>query len=156
MKQLFTTFLFLSLFSLIGFTQNIQGDGGLPKTFKQTLNTKDIDTWVFETPDISSLQAEDAINDPKGTAPWRFGYNNYTELNLSNSGTWMETPNGSKIWRIVLSCEEALTVNLTFTESFIPEGNELYVYNPEKDFILGSFNENHIYKGELGTEPGRA
>lgn len=152
MKQLFTTFLFLSLFSLIGFTQNIQGDGGLPKTFKQTLNTKDIDTWVFETPDISSLQAEDAINDPKGTAPWRFGYNNYTDLNLSNSGTWMETPNGSKIWRVVLSCEEALTVNLTFTESVIPEGNELYVYNPEKDFILGSFNENHIYKGELGTE----
>ncbi len=152
MKQLFTTFLFLSLFSIIGFTQNIQGDGGLPKTFKQTLNTKDIDTWVFETPDISSLQAEDAINDPKGTAPWRFGYNNYTDLNLNNAGTWIETPNGSKIWRIVLSCEEALTVNLTFTESFIPEGNELYVYNPEKDFILGSFNENHIYKGELGTE----
>ena len=26
------------------------------------------------------------------------------------------------------------------------------MYNPEKDFILGSFNENHIYKGELGTE----
>lgn len=152
MKQLFTTFLFLSLFSIIGFTQNIQGDGGLPKTFKQTLNTKDIDTWVFETPDISSLQAEDAINDPKGIAPWRFGYNNYTDLNLNNAGTWLETPNGSKIWRIVLSCEEALTVNLTFTESFIPEGNELYVYNPEKDFILGSFNENHIYKGELGTE----
>jgi len=152
MKQLFTTFLFLSLFSIIGFTQNIQGDGGLPKTFKQTLNTKDIDTWVFETPDISSLQAEDAINDPKGTAPWRFGYNNYTDLNLNNSGTWIETINGSKIWRVVLSCEDALTVNLTFTESFIPEGNELYVYNPEKDFILGSFNENHIYKGELGTE----
>ncbi len=152
MKQLFTTFLFLSLFSIIGFTQNIQGDGGLPKTFKQTLNTKDIDTWVFETPDISSLQAEDAINDPKGTAPWRFGYNNYTDLNLNNAGTWLETPNGSKIWRVVLSCEDALTVNLTFTESFIPEGNELYVYNPEKDFILGSFNENHIYKGELGTE----
>ena len=152
MKQLFTTFIFLSLFSIIGFTQNIQGDGGLPKTFKQTLNTKDIDTWVFETPDISSLQAEDAINDPKGTAPWRFGYNNYTDLNLNNAGTWLETPNGSKIWRLVLSCENALTVNLTFTESFIPEGNELYVYNPEKDFILGSFNENHIYKGELGTE----
>ena len=152
MKQLFTTFLFLSLFSIIGFTQNIQGDGGLPKTFKQTLNTKDIDTWIFETPDISSLQAEDAINDPKGTAPWRFGYNNYTDLNLNNSGTWIETINGSKIWRVVLSCEDALTVNLTFTESFIPEGNELYVYNPEKDFILGSFNENHIYKGELGTE----
>ena len=152
MKQFFTTFLFLTLTAFYGLTQNIQGDGGLPKTFKQTLNTKDLDTWVFETPDVSSLLAEDAINDPKGDSPWRFGHNNYTSLNLNNSGSWIETSNGSKIWRVVISCEEALTVNLTFSETLIPNGNELYVYNPEKDFILGSFNENHIYKGELGTE----
>ncbi|MDG1734437.1 MAG: T9SS type A sorting domain-containing protein [Crocinitomicaceae bacterium] len=152
MKQFFTTFLFLTLTAFYGLTQNIQGDGGLPKTFKQTLNTKDLDTWVFETPDVASLLAEDAINDPKGDAPWRFGHNNYTSLNLNNSGSWIETSNGSKIWRVVISCEEALTVNLTFSETLIPNGNELYVYNPEKDFILGSFNENHIYQGELGTE----
>jgi len=152
MKQFFTTFLFLTLAAFYGLTQNIQGDGGLPKTFKQTLNTKDLDTWVFETPDVASLLAEDAIIDPKGDSPWRFGHNNYTSLNLNNSGSWIETSNGSKIWRVVISCEEALTVNLTFSETLIPNGNELYVYNPEKDFILGSFNENHIYKGELGTE----
>ena len=152
MKQFFTTFLFLTLTAFYGLTQNIQGDGGLPKTFKQTLNTKDLDTWVFETPDVASLLAEDAIIDPKGDSPWRFGHNNYTSLNLNNSGSWIETSDGSKIWRVVISCEEALTVNLTFSETLIPNGNELYVYNPEKDFILGSFNENHIYKGELGTE----
>ena len=152
MKQFFTTFLFLTLTAFYGLTQNIQGDGGLPKTFKQTLNTKDLDTWVFETPDVASLLAEDAIIDPKGDSPWRFGHNNYTSLNLNNSGSWIEASNGSKIWRVVISCEEALTVNLTFSETLIPNGNELYVYNPEKDFILGSFNENHIYKGELGTE----
>lgn len=152
MKQLFTTLFLTCLVSGSFFAQIIQGDGGVPKTYKQTLNTKDLDTWVFDKPDITALQAEDAINDPKGEAPWRFGHNNYTELNLNNSGSWIETVNGSKIWRVVVSCEEALTVNLTFTETEIPEGNELYVYNLEKDFILGSFNQNHIYKGELGTE----
>ena len=152
MKQLFTTLFLTCLVSGSFFAQTIQGDGGVPKTYKQTLNTKDLDTWVFDKPDITALQAEDAINDPKGEAPWRFGHNNYTELNLNNSGSWIETVNGSKIWRVVVSCEEALTVNLTFTETEIPEGNELYVYNIEKDFILGSFNQNHIYKGELGTE----
>ena len=152
MKQLFTTLFLTTLVSFSSSAQTIQGDGGVPKTYKQTLNTKDLDTWVFDKPDITALQAEDAINDPKGDAPWRFGHNNYTELNLNNSGSWIETVNGSKIWRVVVSCEEALTVNLTFTETEIPEGNELYVYNIEKDFILGSFNQNHIYKGELGTE----
>lgn len=152
MKQFFTTLFLISCTSFFSFGQTIQGDGGFPKTYKSTLNTKDIDTWVFTKPDIAALQAEDAVNDLKGEAPWRFGHNNYTELNLENSGSWVETINGSKIWRIVLSCEEALTVNLSFTNTEIPEGNELYIYNPEKDFILGSFNQNHIYKGELGTE----
>ena len=117
MKQFFTTFLFLTLTAFYGLTQNIQGDGGLPKTFKQTLNTKDLDTWVFETPDVASLLAEDALIDPKGDSPWRFGHNNYTSLNLNNSGSWIEASNGSKIWRVVISCEEALTVNLTFSET---------------------------------------
>ena len=152
MKQLFTSLFLTTFIYLSSFAQTIQGAGGVPKTYKEILNTKDIDTWVFDKPNISALQAEDAINDPKGDAPWRFGYNNYTELNLNNSGSWVETVNGSMIWRVVVSCEEALTVNLTFSETEIPEGNELYVYNPEKDFILGSFNQNHIYKGELGTE----
>jgi lysyl endopeptidase len=43
-------------------------------------------------------------------------------------------------------------VNLTFTESQIPEGNELYVFNPTKDFILGKFTQKHLYEGTLGTE----
>lgn len=152
MKQLFALLFLICFVSNSFFAQPIQGDGGVPKTYKQTLNTKDLDTWVFDKPDITALQAEDAINDQKGEAPWRFGYNNYTELTLNNSGSWIETTNGSKIWRVVVSCEGALTVNLTFTETEIPEGNELYVYNPDKSFILGAFNQNHIYEGELGTE----
>ena len=151
MKKLSTTLLFSIVIATISFAQ-VQGDGGLPKTFKNTLNTKDIDSWLFEKPDITALQAEDEINDPKGNSPWRFGHNNYTSLNLNNSGTWMTTANGSQIWQLLLTCEEALTVNLSFTNTKIPEGNELYVYNPDKSFILGSFNENHIYQGELGTE----
>jgi hypothetical protein len=130
----------------------IQGDGGVPKTYKTINNYKTIDTWVFSTPDLVSLKQEDALYDDSGERPWRFGHNNYTELNLQNSGSWIELSNGDKIWQLVLTCEEALTVNLTFTNTSIPEGNELYVYNPDKSFILGSFNQNHVYNGDLGTE----
>ena len=91
MKQLFTTLFLTTLVSFSSSAQTIQGDGGVPKTYKQTLNTKDLDTWVFDKPDITALQAEDAINDPKGDAPWRFGHNNNTALNLNNSGSWIET-----------------------------------------------------------------
>jgi hypothetical protein len=129
-----------------------QGDGGRPKGYKAITDLKTIEHRTFASPDVESLRAEDLVNDKEATGPWRFGYNNATSLNLSNSGTWTNFANGDKIWRIVLTCEEALTVNLTFDNVTLPEGNELYVYNPEKDFILGKFTAYHLYEGQLGTE----
>ena len=146
------TLLILSCSLLFGAVHAQQGDGGLPRTAETTLKSLDIDKHAFATPNIAMLKSEDAINDVEKTGPWRFGYNNETDLNLTNSGTWTNLSNGGKIWQIALTCEDALTVNLTFENVNIPEGNELYVFNPEKDFILGKFTQNHTYDGQLGTE----
>jgi hypothetical protein len=129
-----------------------QGNGGVPKSFKYEQLYKNIDQRTFSTPNLESLRSEDAMTDHTGTAPWRFGFNNFTTLNLSNSGTWFDLQNGDRIWFLKLTCEQALTVNLTFTNSEIPEGNELFIFNEKRDFILGKFSQEHIYKGQLGTE----
>ncbi len=150
--KIINSILFFSLFFPFSIFAQVQGDGGVPKTFKKTSNYKTIDTWFFETPDLVALKQEDDQYDNSGDRPWRFGYNNYTELNLNNSGTWLDLKNGGRIWQLVLTCENALTVNLSFTNTEIPKGNELYVFNPEKSFILGAFKQKHIYNGELGTE----
>lgn len=142
---------FFSVISLSLFAQ-LQGAGGTPKGFKQFREYKNIDHRIFSQPDIEALRAEDAEVDGKGIAPWRFGYNHYTQLNLNNAGTWLNLPNGDKIWQLVLTCENALTINLTFSETEIPAGNELYVFNPEKNFILGKFTAEHLYQGKLGCE----
>jgi hypothetical protein len=146
-------FLFLCTFS---FSQ--QGDGGNPKSTDLTLNSADLQEYTFASPIISVLQAEDLVTDAAGTGPWRFGFNNETNLTMENSGSWITLPNGAKIWRVRVTCENALTVNLTFANVAIPEGNELYVYNPKKDFILGKFTAYHLYEGELGSEliPGNS
>ena len=141
---------FFLLLSLVIFSQ--QGDGGLPKTFKEVIDYNKIDKRVFDEPNIAALKIEDSLTDNSGTAPWRFGFNNQTNINISNSGTWTNLPNGDRIWQLVIVCKNALTVNLTFSQTFIPKGNELYVYNPSKDFILGKFTASHLYNGELGTE----
>lgn len=135
----------------------IQGKGGLPTSTKLVLNDKVIEQWIYTQPDIAALQAEDASTDDQGTAPWRFGYNNYTNLNTTNAGSWFDLPNGAHLWLLRVKCEQALTVNLTFENTNIPEGNQLFVYNPSKDFILGAFTQEHIYDGQLGTEliPGQ-
>jgi hypothetical protein len=137
-------------FAIVGFSQ--QGDGGKPHGGKLQAVSKSIDHRYFAQPDIEALRAEDLVNDDAGTGPWRFGFNNNTALNMNNSGTWFELPNGGIIWLLRLTCSGALTVNLTLDHVVLPEGNELYVYNPEKDFILGNFTSNHLYEGTLGTE----
>jgi hypothetical protein len=129
-----------------------QGDGGLPKTFKEVVDYNKIDKRVFDEPNITALKIEDSLTDNSGTAPWRFGFNNNTNINISNSGIWINLPNGDRIWQLVVVCKNALTINLTFSQTVIPTGNELYVYNPSKDFILGKFTASHLYNGELGTE----
>ena len=141
---------FFLLLSLVIFSQ--QGDGGFPKTFKEVIDYNKIDKRVFDEPNIAALKIEDSLTDNSGTAPWRFGFNNNTNINISNSGTWINLPNGDRIWQLVVVCKNALTINLTFSQTTIPSGNELYVYNPSKDFILGKFTASHLYNGELGTE----
>lgn len=150
MKKLILTLSFLAVYILM-FGQ--QGDGGTPKglTYFQQSGIE-IPIYSFEQPDIEKLRAEDEINDSLQTGPWRFGYNYTTSLDLFNSGTWSTTANGDKIWLMKITSEQARTINLTFSNTTIPEGNELYVYNPDKTFILGKFTDKHIYQGELGAE----
>ncbi len=129
-----------------------QGDGGTPKGIELKNSLTSIDARTFIEPNIEALRAEDAIIDPQGIAPWRFGFNNEVDLSMTNSGTWSNLPDGGLIWQLRLDCQNALTVNLTLDNVVIPEGNELFVYNEDKSFILGSFIDYHLYEGELGTE----
>ena len=151
-KTLFFIFIFSAFFN---FSQ--QGDGGIPKSSKVLSNFKSIDHQIFQTPNISQLKSEDAITDNTGVAPWRFGFNNYTNLNLYNSGSWVDLSNGDRIWLLKVTCKEALTINITFSNMDIPNGNELYIFNPSQSFILGKFTSNHLYDGQLGAEiiPGQ-
>ncbi|MFM7667514.1 MAG: hypothetical protein ACKO7D_04925, partial [Bacteroidota bacterium] len=118
MKQTFAVF--FSLFTVLAFSQK-QGNGGIPKSFKYEQLYKNIDHRAFSAPNLEALRGEDALIDHTGTAPWRFGFNNFTSLNLSNSGTWFDLENGDRIWFLKLTCDQALTVNLTFKNTEIPE-----------------------------------
>lgn len=150
MKKFILTLSFLAIYMLI-FGQ--QGDGGTPKGLTYFVKSGiEIANYSFDQPDIDKLKAEDRITDSLKTGPWRFGYNYSTSLDLYNSGTWSTMKNGDKIWIMEISSERAKTINLTFSNTSIPEGNELYVYNPDKSFVLGKFTNKHIYKGELGAE----
>lgn len=146
-----TLLTFCAFFYVFTVNSQVQGDGGTPKSYK-IQGTKSVPSIQFVEPDIAALKMEDAIVDADKSGPWRFGFNNETNITLENAGSWTTLPNGGKIWRVAMHCKNALTVNLTLENVVIPEGNELYVYNEDKSFILGKFTSYHLYEGNLGTE----
>ena len=101
--------MFMLPFALIS---QIQGDGSLPKTYKTNNNYKTIDTWVFSTPDLVALKQEDDLYDNSGDRPWRFGHNNYTELNLDNCGTWKDLANGDQVWQLSFNLRTSINCKL--------------------------------------------
>lgn len=131
----------------------VQGIGGTPISYKEKyVPSSIIATAKFSTPNIDALRAQDAIVDAEKSGPWRFAYNHMTDFNMNNSGTWTNLQNGGKLWRLKVNSKNALTLNFFLKDVKIPEGNQLFVYNEDKSFILGSFTENHLYEEQLGTE----
>ena len=141
----------LILITFISFGQ--QGDGGEPNGYNYFLKSGvDIPVYNYDQPDISRLRAEDKLNDSLRTGPWRFGFNYSVSIDFASSALWYTQANGDKVGVLKITSDQAKTINLTFSNSKIPEGNELFLYNSNKTFVLGKFTENHLYNGELGTE----
>jgi hypothetical protein len=148
MKNLF---FFLSVLMLWQASYAQQGNGGSGHYFPEE-GWKSIPLITYPSPDVEALREEDLLLDEQGEQPWRFGFNHPTQINSSAHGTWIQAKNGDLIWLVRIKCPEALTINLAFDQTEIPDGNELYVYNPDKTFILGKFTQEHLYEGQLGTE----
>ena len=148
MKRLF---LFLNILLSVQLIYAQQGNGGNSHYFPKE-GWKTIPQINYPTPDVNALRQEDLILDEQGGQPWRFGFNHPTQINSNTHGIWIDAKNGDQLWMVRIKCPDALTINLAFNQTEIPAGNELYVYNPDKTFILGKFTQEHLYEGQLGTE----
>ena len=103
--------------------------------------------------DLSTIQAEDAIDDQTKAAPWRFGYKYDTDLTLTNSGAWTTLPNGNRLWRTEIVSDGAMTMNLLFENLYIPEGGRIYLFDKDETNRIGAYtSRNNREDGQLGTE----
>jgi lysyl endopeptidase len=103
----------------------------------------DVQPITLQKPDLSNLIAEDKINDKDKSIPWRFGYDNYVNFGLTNSGKWSTLANGDRLWRVNFISPKALSMNLIFDEYNIPEGAKVYIYNDNHSEILNVFTHQH-------------
>ena len=144
-------FFILFLLSLTVFAQ--KPDRPQPESWKTTTTTlAKVAPIVLQKPDLSTLRSEDAVNDRDKSIPWRFGYDHHVNFGLENSGSWTSLANGDRIWRVNIISPEALSLNLIFSEYYIPAGGKVYVYNNDRSEILNVYTDQHNNPEEiLGT-----
>jgi len=126
--------------------------GGFPASFYAEGMNDVFHEVLVSPPDQKILHAEDVEADKEGL-PQRFAVHLPVNLNVQNSGTWSFFNNGSRIWRLKLRVEYALAVGLHFTDFYLPEGCELFLYDEQREQVLGAFtNLNNRPGGLFATD----
>lgn len=126
---------FLLIFSGVFAQVTNQGE---PISWKLT-HTRTVTPVILEEIDLSTLLAEDLVNDSRLDLPWRFGTEIAVNLDLSSTGVWDELDNGDRILRVNIKSEGAKTLNFVFDDFYLPPGASLYLYNNERTDLLGAY-----------------
>jgi|GEM_PF-1561256 len=138
--------LMLGSFMSLGTALNAQiSEGGLPIGL-QKVTTVGVppfqyspSVYTISKPNISAAKNEDALNDSKGA--YRVGLNVPVSITMNNTGTWTLLPNGTKVWRLVISGKGALALGLYFSEAVqIPAGGKLFATNENGKQVLGAYS----------------
>jgi lysyl endopeptidase len=58
-----------------------------------------------------------------------------------------------RLWRLAIKSEGAYTLNFLFNHFYMPEGAKFFIYNADKDYILGAFtSQNNRTDRVFGTD----
>jgi V8-like Glu-specific endopeptidase len=147
--QLLTISLFLCIQSLLG--QINTGGTPLSFDFNKNIYEKVPDVKMAKV-NIEKLMLEDSINDLNKDIPWRFGENLFVDISPAKCGVTDILEDSSKLWRVEVESQNAVSLNLTFDKYKLPEGAKLWVYSSDKSEILGAFtNANNQEDGFFAT-----
>lgn len=134
------------LTSFQGFAQI--SHGGSPLSINKNLTAAPV--HITPTLNVQPFIAEDVITDKHKDIAWRFGIEQFVNLNLTNSGVWETLSNGDRIWRLEIKSPNAKTINLNYSSFQLPVGATFFVYN--KSQVLGSFtSQNNKVSGKFST-----
>ncbi len=144
MKQTLTlTILCLACFFSPSISLQAQiSSGGSPYSFNHPSIKADLSTITMPKIDLAALKAEDALNEDDKQV-YRFGKSIEVNLNLDNSGIWQTLPNGDRLWRLQVYAKGAKSINLIYSDFYLPKGAKLFLYNADKSEVLGAFTERN-------------
>jgi lysyl endopeptidase len=125
-----------------------------PRSFSlPNKSLQQVDRKVLKAIDPKRLLEEDR---PRGKSrqrpvPLRFAVTEDVALDLNNSGTWQDLPDG-RLWRLRLHSSGAVSHNLGITRFDLPQGAKLWIYDPDGKHVEGPYTQrNRSQAGSLWT-----
>lgn len=127
-----------------------------PQSFRSSvevlLAARHLPIQVLPQPDLQRVQEEDAQN-----PGIRVAVPLAVDANLENAGTWIELPDGGRLWQLKLHASGALGLIALYDAFYIPEGANLFMFSPDRKHILGPFtSRDNTKSGKFvtGLTPG--
>jgi len=154
----------LSIFATaaLGFAAKAQlSNGGLPQSMLSALKeTGYVPTQNYDLPDWNSFIAKNDAEERNGSPrPYKVGLSVNTDLSFPESGTFITTDKGTKIWRSRIQIQGAPAMGFYYDKFQLPEGVQLFLSNDNGNQVLGAYtssnnSEDHLFANEavLGNE----
>ena len=149
-KHLIIIYFGLCLFLSVSVKAQISHGGQpLPLTATKSLTE---DMFIIMPPfDLAEQLRLDSLEATGLRSGFRFAYKFMTDYRPENSGVRFTLPDGTKVWRLGIRSEGALSLNVMFSEYHLPEGARVFLYNNDQSEVLGSFN--HLNNSERSILP---
>ena len=149
-KNIFTTIVWLFACYAVYGQISTQEEPVSFRTNVSALRSSERTNKMLPSLDMNKIEREDIEDESNGRPP-RFGFPHEVNYNLNNSGEWTDLPDGSRIWRLTISCPDALSVNLLYDQFWIPDGAKLFVYSNDRRHSIGAFTSknNNGDRGDL-------
>ena len=151
MKKMAAPILALCLPTLVGAASALK-----PTSWTQAVQPLEtVERVVMPAVDEAALKAEDErrLAETMEKA-LRYAALLPVDLNPDRVGSWESLAGGDLLWRLRIHSAGARSINLGFTEYFMPEGGRLFIYSMDRKHVHRPFtaadNEAH---GQLWTPP---
>ncbi len=150
MKKLLLLTMFLAVTTWWANAQISQG--GIPPSFKYGVST-DVDRVTLQPKDMKFIMGEEEKLSKSGYLP-HIGYNLECNIDMNNSGTWTDLPDGGRIWQVQIKSPSALAQVVYYDKFHLPVGAKLFLYNEDKSQVLGAYtwynnDESGVFANEL-------
>lgn len=97
------------------------------------------ESWIkLPAQDWQAKKAELLKQDRNARKPFQFGYTFDRNYDLKD-GRWIELANGDRIWTLAFHSPAAISMNVVWSDFYIPKGGALYIYNEDKTEIIGAY-----------------